>query len=127
MSATTPESVEPGGSYEIDASFTTTPARCVIEKDDIINECHRCLLYLEQDFRFLERRITCELKEMKELRETYTDWEARVANFTFSRRGCVTPAPRLKDGGHSVNTAMIILSLLVAAPDQRRSSQRGGC
>ena len=41
--------------------------------------------YLEQDICFLERRFSCEEREVKELRETFDEWHARMNLFHMVR------------------------------------------
>ena len=66
---------EPGGS-------ASTPARREKRMDRIINEFHRRALYVEQDIRYLERKYQDEAL-VKELRETFEEWDARMKPFQF--------------------------------------------
>ena len=60
---------------------TTVRATGVTERDEIINECQRGFLYTEQDIRYLERKIGHGMRELKELRETFDEWDVRMRVF----------------------------------------------
>ena len=56
------------------------------ERDEIINECQRGFLYMAQDILFLERKIGHNMPEMKELRDTFDEWDRRMSVFRFGKR-----------------------------------------
>ena len=80
----TPGSVNGAGVAGVslpEGSSSTIRVKRIVETSEIINEYHRGAFYLEQDIRFLERRFSCEEREVKELRETFDEWDARMKRF----------------------------------------------
>ena len=65
---------------------TTVRATGVTERDESINECQRGFRYMEQDIQYLEMKIGHGMRELRELRETFDEWDLRMRVFRFRDR-----------------------------------------
>ena len=65
----------------VEEGSSTMRVKRIVDSSEILSQYHRDALYLEQDIRFLEHKLGCEMKELKELRKTFDDWGSRMKKF----------------------------------------------
>ena len=65
----------------VEEGSSTMRVKRIVDSSEILSQYHRGALYLEQDIRFLEHKLGCEMKELKELRKTFDDWDSRMKMF----------------------------------------------